>query len=74
MNITCSDIQVCFFWAFGPAINVFHLYRHVISTHGCHLKGSYKGKMFVVVKENANNNVSRVSYAIINEDYALKCS
>nr|KAJ0190406.1 hypothetical protein LSAT_V11C800448770 [Lactuca sativa] len=56
------------FWAFGPAINAFHLCRPVISIHACHLRGSYKGKMLIVVTKDANNNILPVSYAIVDEE------
>ncbi|KAI3510380.1 hypothetical protein L1887_17323 [Cichorium endivia] len=56
------------FWAFGPAINAFHLCRPVISVDGTHLKGSYKGKMLVAVSEDANNNILPVAYAIVDEE------
>ncbi|XP_052621000.1 uncharacterized protein LOC128126883 [Lactuca sativa] len=56
------------FWAFGPAINAFHLCRPVISIDACHLRGSYKGKMLIAVTKDANNNILPVSYAIVDEE------
>nr|KAJ0216107.1 hypothetical protein LSAT_V11C300133080 [Lactuca sativa] len=44
------------FWAFGHAIDASRLCRPVISVDGCHLKGSYKGKLLVAVTKDANNN------------------
>nr|KAJ0204859.1 hypothetical protein LSAT_V11C500272370 [Lactuca sativa] len=58
--ITCSDIQICFFWAFGPAIDVFRLCRPVILVDGCYLKGSYRGKMLVAITKDANNSLLRM--------------
>nr|KAJ0199828.1 hypothetical protein LSAT_V11C600325490 [Lactuca sativa] len=37
--------------AFGPTIKAFHLCRPVISIDSAHLKGSYKGKLFIVVSK-----------------------
>nr|KAJ0189715.1 hypothetical protein LSAT_V11C800424140 [Lactuca sativa] len=53
---------------FEPSINAFRLCRHVISIDACHLRGSYKGKMLIVVTKDANNNILPVSYAIIDEE------
>lgn len=50
------------------AIDAFHLCRPVISVDGAHLKGSYKGKMLVVVTKDANNNILPVAYAIVDEE------
>lgn len=58
------------FWAFGPAINAFRLCRPVIFVDGCHLKGSYMGKMLVAVTKDANNNILPVAYAIVDEESA----
>nr|KAJ0215788.1 hypothetical protein LSAT_V11C300152000 [Lactuca sativa] len=56
------------FWAFGPAIDAFRLCRPVIFVDGCHLKGSYKVKLLVVVTKDANNNILPIAYAIVDED------
>ncbi|KAI3779089.1 hypothetical protein L2E82_08571 [Cichorium intybus] len=56
------------FWAFGPAIDAFQLCRPVISVDGCHLKGSYKGKMLVAVTKDANNSILPIAYAIVDEE------
>nr|KAJ0187554.1 hypothetical protein LSAT_V11C900494220 [Lactuca sativa] len=56
------------FWAFGPAIDASRLCRPVIYVDGCYLKGSYKGKLLVVVTKDANNDILPVAYAIVDEE------
>ncbi|XP_023755843.1 uncharacterized protein LOC111904303 [Lactuca sativa] len=55
------------FWVLGHAIHAFHLCQPVISIDGFHLKGSYKGKMIVVVTKDANNSILQIAYAIVDE-------
>nr|KAJ0219460.1 hypothetical protein LSAT_V11C300149520 [Lactuca sativa] len=55
------------FWDFGPDIDAFRLCRPVISINGCHLKGSYKGKLLVAITKDDNNNILPFAYDIINE-------
>nr|KAJ0214779.1 hypothetical protein LSAT_V11C400181260 [Lactuca sativa] len=56
------------FWAFGPDIDAFRLCGPVIFVDGCHMKGSYKGKLLVVVTKDANNNILHVAYVVVDED------
>ncbi|XP_071932868.1 uncharacterized protein [Coffea arabica] len=56
------------FWAFGPAIEAFHMCRPVICVDGTHLRGEYKGKLLVAVTQDANNHVLPIAYAIVNEE------
>ncbi|KAG6486407.1 hypothetical protein ZIOFF_054977 [Zingiber officinale] len=56
------------FWAFGPAIDAFHMCRPVISVDGIHLRGAYKGKMLIAVSKDANNRILPVAYAIVDEE------
>ena len=52
------------FWAFRPAIDAFLLCGPVIFVDGCHMKGSYKGKLLVAVTKDANNNILPVAYVV----------
>ncbi|KAD4889160.1 hypothetical protein E3N88_21233 [Mikania micrantha] len=56
------------FWAFGPAIKAFQHCQPVLSVDGTHLKGSYRGKMLIVVTKNANNYIVPVAFAIVDEE------
>nr|XP_043621865.1 uncharacterized protein LOC122593508 [Erigeron canadensis] len=56
------------FWAFGPAINAFHLCPPIISIDGAHLKGSYMGKLLIAVTKDANNNILPIAYVIVDEE------
>lgn len=56
------------FWAVGLAIRVFHMCRPVISVDRTHLRGSYKGKMLVVVSKDTNNHILSVAFAIVDEE------
>ncbi|XP_027151958.1 uncharacterized protein LOC113752015 [Coffea eugenioides] len=56
------------FWAFGPAIEAFHMCRPVICVDGTHLRGEYKGKLLVAVTQDANNKILPISYAIVDEE------
>ncbi|KAG6529700.1 hypothetical protein ZIOFF_011913 [Zingiber officinale] len=56
------------FWAFGQAIDAFHMCRPVISVDGTHLRGAYKRKMLIVVSKDANNCILPIAYAIVDEE------
>nr|XP_027069017.1 uncharacterized protein LOC113694296 [Coffea arabica] len=56
------------FWAFGPAIDAFHMCRPVICVDGTHLRGEYKGKLLVAVTQDANNRIIPIAYAIVDEE------
>ncbi|XP_027118555.2 uncharacterized protein [Coffea arabica] len=55
------------FWAFGQAIEAFHMCRPVICIDGTHLSGEYKGKLLVAVTQDANNKILPIAYAIVDE-------
>ncbi|KAG6468100.1 hypothetical protein ZIOFF_072668 [Zingiber officinale] len=56
------------FWAFGPAIDAFHMSRPVISVDGTHLQGACKGKMLIAISKDANNRILPVAYDIVDEE------
>ncbi|XP_027090246.1 uncharacterized protein [Coffea arabica] len=55
------------FWAFGPAIEAFHMCRPVICVDGTHLLGEYKDKLFVAITQDANNKILPITYAMVDE-------
>ncbi|KAG6538998.1 hypothetical protein ZIOFF_004150 [Zingiber officinale] len=55
------------FWAFGPAIDAFHMCRPVIGVDGTHLRGAYKRKILIAVSKDADNRILLVAYAIVDE-------
>ncbi|XP_042386598.1 uncharacterized protein LOC121978300 [Zingiber officinale] len=42
--------------------------RLIISVDGTHLRGAYKGKMFIVVSKDTKNHILPVAYAIVDEE------
>nr|XP_023915455.1 uncharacterized protein LOC112027025 [Quercus suber] len=56
------------FWAFAPSIAGFTHCRLVISIDGTHLYGKYKGKLLIAMATDANNEIFRLAFAVVDDE------
>ena len=56
------------FWAFGPCIRGFRHCRPVISIDATHLYGKYKGKLFIAMATDGNNEVYPLAFTIVESE------
>ncbi|XP_047939866.1 uncharacterized protein LOC125187339 [Salvia hispanica] len=57
-----------FFWAFGLAIHAFQKTAPVLTIDGTHLRGRFKGKLFVACGFDANKTCLSIAYAVVDEE------
>ena len=64
-NPTFERIYVCF-----EACKLGFLAgcRSIIGVDGCHLKGAYKGKVFVAVSKDGNDNLYPIAYTVVEAE------
>ena len=56
------------FWTFTHSIAGFAHYRLVISIDGTHLYGKYKGKLLIAMATDANNEISLLAFAVMDDE------
>ena len=58
----------CVFCVFGPCIEGLKHCRPVISIDETHLYGKYKGQLLIAMATDANNEVYRLAFAVVESE------
>jgi hypothetical protein len=71
-NRDTNNVGIVFFhrvfWAFAPCIAGFAHCRPIISIDGTHLYGRYEGKLLIAMATDANNEVYRFAFAVVESE------
>ena len=65
INMPNTEIFQRMFWSFKPSIEGFEHCRLKMSIDGTHLYGKYKGKLFIAMGCDENNQLFSLTFAII---------
>ena len=64
-NMPNTKIFQRVFWSFKPSIKGFEHCHPVLSIDDTHLYGKYKGTLMIVMRYDGNNQLFRLTFAII---------
>ena len=59
-----ENIFEYFFMALGPCITRFTSYKPVVAIDGTHLKGKYKGVLYVVAAMDGNEPICPIAFGV----------